>query len=69
MRWENKNYNLNDTRLVEKFAWLPTSISGTDTVVWLEKYEAVEMFVETGYDEENVSIEWITVKTQLKDKE
>ena len=71
MRWNNKKYKEGDTRLVERFAWVPTLISGTDTVVWLEKYQAVEMLVAEGHDDmfDFVSLEWTTVKTQLKDKE
>lgn len=50
---------------------MPTLISGTDTVVWLEKYQAVEMLIAEGHDDmfDFVSLEWTTVKTQLKDKE
>lgn len=56
MRWKSKytkaDYQHGTTRLKRSFAWLPVYISGV--VVWLERYETLQMYKITN---ENVIID------------
>ena len=38
MRWNLKKFELGTKRTVKRFAFLPTRLSDTNTVVWLEHY-------------------------------
>ena len=38
MRWNFKKHELGTKRVVKRFAFLPTRLSNSDTVVWFEHY-------------------------------
>ena len=60
MRWKNKTYKVGDTKIVNKFLWLPLSINGETR--WLERASYKATYKLTGYDYpelEPIPVEWI----------
>jgi hypothetical protein len=53
MRWTTKERppapKHDDTRLVKRFAWRPTKLSGDNKTVWLELYWQRQRFYEDPY--------------------
>lgn len=58
MRWSKKITNVNDTRIVNRFAWYPTTCPQTKITYWLEW---VKLFQVYGYDRYRYYI-WKTLK-------
>ena len=50
MRWNLKKFELGTKRTVKRFAFLPTRLSDTSIVVWLEHYYEEQEYSHYGYD-------------------
>ena len=44
MRWNLKKFELGTKRTVKRFAFLPTRLSDTNTVVWFEFYHVEQEY-------------------------
>lgn len=44
MRWNLKKFELGTKRTVKRFAFLPTRLSNSDTVVWFEFYHVEQEY-------------------------
>ncbi len=60
MRWQSRDWDIDDTRTVTRFAFLPTRINA-DTVVWLERYTVTERLVIHGGLSDGYWRAWETV--------
>ena len=50
MRWNFRKFELGTKRTVKRFAFLPTRLSNSDTVVWLEFYHEDREYCYYVYD-------------------
>ena len=50
MRWNFRKFELGTNRTVKRFAFLPTRLSNSDTVVWFEHYYEEQEYDLYGYD-------------------
>ena len=44
MRWNFRKFELGTKRIVKRFAFLPTCLSDSDTVVWFEFYHVEQEY-------------------------
>ena len=50
MRWNLKKFELGTKRTVKRFAFLPTRLSDSNTVVWFEFYRVEQEYKHYIYD-------------------
>ena len=51
MRWNLKKFEIGTKRTVRRFAFWPTRLSHSDTVVWLELYHEEQEYCYYVYDD------------------
>ena len=65
MIYKDKSPKAGETRIIRRFAWFPTSITGTDNIVFLQCYRAEQVSrisVTRGYSY------WATTKVTVPGK-
>ena len=60
MRWNLKKFELGTKRTVKQFAFLPTRLSNSNTVVWLEHYHEDQEY--GYYGQGDMPYAWIVLR-------